>query len=114
MARLNYIALIVVAMSALMCVFAGDLGLYPSELDDLDVVALLADAAWRQQSDDCFLNKGPCSEEQKYLNDLFREAVRTDCERCTDKQRQIMNTITEWYEQNEADVWKIILEDARA
>ena len=62
MARLNCIALLIVATSVLTCVLAQ---LY-SELDDqLDVPKILANDAERQGIVDCLLKKAPCTELQQ-------------------------------------------------
>ncbi|XP_011160349.1 ejaculatory bulb-specific protein 3 [Solenopsis invicta] len=111
MTRLNSIALIIVAMNVLMCVLGEELELYPPELDELDVPQLLADDAWRGNIEDCYFKRAPCTEEQKYLEDKFRYALNTNCKRCTETRKKCMKTVTEWYEKNQPDTWKLVLEN---
>ncbi|XP_011159677.2 ejaculatory bulb-specific protein 3 [Solenopsis invicta] len=111
MARLNRIALLVVVTSVLMCILAEELELYPSELDDIDVVKILENDAERKGELNCYLKREPCAEEFNKYTEIFREAVRTNCKRCTEKQKEHLETITNWYKKNQPDNWELILEN---
>nr|ACJ64058.1 putative chemosensory protein CSP10 [Solenopsis invicta] len=101
-------------MNVLMCVFGEELELYPREIDDIDVLKILSDDAWRRRAEDCYFKRVPCAKEKQYLSDIFKDMLKTKCEKCTEKQKKLVKTATEWYEQNEPDTWKLILEDAHS
>ncbi|XP_011164990.2 ejaculatory bulb-specific protein 3 [Solenopsis invicta] len=107
MAQLNRIALIFIAMSVLTCVLAEELWFYSGEFDDMDVLSILE--AQAEQEVDCYMKRGPCTLEQQRIADSIREAIRTNCRRCTPKQKQQIQLITDWYKSHMPQNWELIV-----
>ncbi|XP_012533235.1 ejaculatory bulb-specific protein 3 [Monomorium pharaonis] len=106
MARLSYIVTII--SIALMCVVAEEL--YTDKYDDLDVVNILQNDKLRGQYHGCFMETSPCvTADAKFLKDIFFDALQTKCRRCTEKQKEQMNLIVEWYTKNKPEEWEGIV-----
>ncbi|XP_077273209.1 ejaculatory bulb-specific protein 3-like [Temnothorax americanus] len=108
MARLSYIVLII-ATNALICVLAEEL--YSNRYDHLDVRTLLQNAELREAYYKCFMELAPCTTlAQQRLTAVFSEAYQTKCRRCTQKQIENMNLVTDWFVTNEPKKWRLIVE----
>lgn len=47
---------------------------------------------------------------------IFGEAYLTNCKKCTEKQKEIVRMVSEWYMKNEPDKWELMyakLEDIK-
>lgn len=107
MARLNRIALII-AISVLMCVLAEEM--YSTQYDNVDIQAMLQNDELRDKYNKCFMEIIPCeTPEQKYLTDMFSEAYQTKCKKCTEKQKEMLKAVVEWYQKNDPAKWKSIV-----
>nr|ACJ64056.1 putative chemosensory protein CSP8 [Solenopsis invicta] len=93
-----------------MCILAEELQPYPSEYD-IYVPKILANDVVRQKAVDCYLKKGPCTEQEKLATDLFRDALKTNCKKCGEKQKEHVKILTEWFVKNQPDTWKLIIEN---
>ncbi|KMQ86242.1 odorant-binding protein a10 [Lasius niger] len=103
MARL--ICTIAIISIALMCVLAEE-EKYDDKYDNVDPVAILANDKLRQQYYNCFMAIGPCvTADQKFFNELISEAFQTQCKKCTEKQKYMLDTISDWYTKNQPEKW---------
>lgn len=41
---------------------------------------------------------------------MFSEAFQTKCKKCTERQKEILDTLVDWYTQNKPDKWQMIIE----
>ncbi|XP_071559871.1 ejaculatory bulb-specific protein 3-like [Temnothorax nylanderi] len=105
MARLSYVVLII-AMNVLMCVLAEE-ETYPKKYEEFDVQDMLRNS--REQHLNCYLQIGPCTEEQRLMSEMFGEALQTDCKKCADGHRSILVQVRDWYLENLPEVWQQIL-----
>ena len=104
--------LAVLLTTVLVLVFAEE-EQYTSKYDDIDVHAILANSKLRNQYLNCYLETGPCvTADAKYFKARFPEIIATRCKKCTEKQIQFLDIVTAWYEENEPDTWKHVIETA--
>ncbi|KYM98240.1 PREDICTED: ejaculatory bulb-specific protein 3-like [Cyphomyrmex costatus] len=107
MARLRCIAL-VIAMNVLMCVLAEEL--YPNRYDYVDIQSILQNKDIREEYYNCFMELAPCTTpEQKGITEMFSEAFQTKCRRCTKKQIENMDMVTNWFVTHEPERWELIV-----
>ncbi|XP_011693343.1 PREDICTED: ejaculatory bulb-specific protein 3-like [Wasmannia auropunctata] len=109
MAQLTRIALII-AINALMCVLAKE-ELNSDQFENFDVLSILRNKTLLDEYYNCFMEIAPCKTlEQQRLTAAFGEAYRTKCRKCTKKQIEILNTITDWYNLHEPEKWRLVVE----
>ncbi|KPJ19822.1 Ejaculatory bulb-specific protein 3 [Papilio machaon] len=60
---------------------------------DFDVGSLLENDRILISYTKCFLDKGPCTPDAKEFKRDIPEVLRTSCEKCTDKQKEIIKQI---------------------
>ncbi|XP_050447311.1 ejaculatory bulb-specific protein 3-like [Cataglyphis hispanica] len=97
MARLNYI--VVIISVALTCILAEEL--YSSRYDDINAEAIFSNPKLRQQYYKCFMDLAPCrTADAKFFKEVLPEALQTECRRCTEKQKQLLDYMIDWYTTN--------------
>ncbi|XP_070163938.1 ejaculatory bulb-specific protein 3-like [Polyergus mexicanus] len=97
MARLNNI--VVIISIALTCVLAAEL--YSDRYDDIDVNAIFSNTKLRQQYYKCFMDLAPCkTADAKFFKEIIGEALQSECRKCTEKQKQLLDFMTDWYTKN--------------
>ncbi|XP_011160228.1 ejaculatory bulb-specific protein 3 [Solenopsis invicta] len=103
MARLSCI--VTVIGIALMCVAAQDL--YSDKFDHIDVASIVTNDKLRNEYYSCIMDTSPCkTADAKFLKEIFAEALNNDCKKCTEKQKEHMKTIQDWYTTNKPDEWQ--------
>ncbi|GAB1860338.1 Chemosensory protein [Camponotus japonicus] len=106
MARLNCI---IILISIASCVLAEEL--YSDQYDHIDVNNILNNDKLRDQYFNCYMETEPClTAEAKFYRDIASEALQTKCKRCTEKQKEIIDAVVDWYTQNKPDKWQKIVE----
>ncbi|XP_024872714.1 ejaculatory bulb-specific protein 3-like [Temnothorax curvispinosus] len=105
MARLSYIVTIGIALT---CVLAEEL--YSDQYDDIDADSILQNDKLRNQYYNCFMGTAPCvTADAKFFKEIFSEALQTKCKRCTEKQKEKMDLIVDWYTTNKPDQWETLV-----
>ena len=109
----NYVTLLAVLLTSVLVLVFAEEEQYTSKYDDIDVHAILANSKLRNQYLKCYLETGPCvTADAKYFKARFPEIIATRCKKCTDKQLQFLDAVTAWYQENEPDTWKQVIETA--
>ncbi|XP_050352221.1 allergen Tha p 1-like, partial [Nymphalis io] len=54
---------------------------------------------------DCMLDKGKCTPEGKELKEHMQDALKTGCEKCTEKQKEGATTVIERLISHEKEFW---------
>ncbi|XP_014482498.1 PREDICTED: putative odorant-binding protein A10 [Dinoponera quadriceps] len=91
---------------ALMGIFA-EVELYSDKYDDIDIINILNNDKLRDQHRKCYMGKGPCpTADMKFYKEIIGEALVTKCKRCTEKQKQNLDKLTEWYTTNRPEEWE--------
>ncbi|XP_043277879.1 ejaculatory bulb-specific protein 3-like [Venturia canescens] len=89
--------------------------LYSSKYDYVDVDAILAVPRQRAQYYRCFSGEGRClTPDAKFFKDHLREAIVTNCRRCTEKQKKWFNKVSIYYAENEPEKYKALVARAIA
>ncbi|KYN34954.1 Ejaculatory bulb-specific protein 3 [Trachymyrmex septentrionalis] len=108
MSQLSRIVLII-AMYVVMCVLAEE-ERYSDQYDHVDIQAIIQNKELRKEYYNCFMEIAPCkSPEQQNLTDMFSEAFQTKCRKCTKKQIENLDMVTNWFVTNEPETWKLIV-----
>ncbi|EGI69191.1 PREDICTED: ejaculatory bulb-specific protein 3-like [Acromyrmex echinatior] len=108
MTQLSRIVLIS-AMYVLMCILAEE-ELYSDQYDYIDIQSILQNKELREEYYNCFMETAPCkSPEQETITELYTEAFQTKCRKCTKKQIENMDMVTNWFVTNEPEKWKLIV-----
>ncbi|XP_032680462.1 ejaculatory bulb-specific protein 3-like [Odontomachus brunneus] len=113
MARLINIVMIIGIV--LVSVFAAE-EFYSDKYDNIDVMGILENDRLRDQYYSCFMDTGPCTTaDMKFYKEIIDESIATKCKKCNEKQKENLNTLTDWYTKNKLDDWnafvKKMLED---
>ncbi|XP_011160226.1 ejaculatory bulb-specific protein 3 [Solenopsis invicta] len=107
MARLSCIVTIIGI--TLMCVIAQE-DLYTDKFDNVDVPGIIANDKLRNEYYGCFMGSSPCiTADAKFLKEVFSDALNNNCKRCTEKQKEHMDYIVDWYTKNKPDEWQAIV-----
>ncbi|XP_014467207.1 PREDICTED: ejaculatory bulb-specific protein 3-like [Dinoponera quadriceps] len=110
MARL--ISIVAIIGIALVSVLTAE-ELYSDKYDDIDVSGILENERLRNEYYSCFMDQGPCpTENMKFYKNLISEAIVTKCQKCTEKQKENLDKVTDWYTQNKPEDWNAIVEKA--
>ncbi|XP_024882202.1 ejaculatory bulb-specific protein 3-like [Temnothorax curvispinosus] len=107
MARLSYVVLII-AMNVLMCVLAEE-ETYPQKYAEFDVQGMLRNDDSREEHIKCYMQTGPCTEEQRLMSEMFGEAIQTDCKKCADGHKAILMQVRDYWLQNQPEMWQKIV-----
>ncbi|KAG5343638.1 PEB3 protein, partial [Acromyrmex heyeri] len=103
MARFSYFVTII--SIALLCVSAEEF--FSDRYDQIDVESILQNDKLREQYYNCFMEIAPCvTADAKFFKEISSEALQTKCKRCTEKQKEILNLIVDWYTKNRPEQWK--------
>nr|XP_012223737.1 PREDICTED: ejaculatory bulb-specific protein 3-like [Linepithema humile] len=106
--RMVQLSCIVFIGIALVFVFAEEL--YTSQYDYIDVDIILANNKLRNQYYKCFMETAPCkTADMKFFREVFSESLQTQCKKCTEKQKIILEHIIEWYTENRPDEWNVLI-----
>ncbi|XP_070169011.1 ejaculatory bulb-specific protein 3-like [Polyergus mexicanus] len=90
---------------ALLCVFAEEL--YSDKYDYIDVKEILNNNKLQDQYYQCFMETGPCpTADAKFFKEIGSELFQTKCKKCTEKQKEMLNIIVDWYTKNEPEQWQ--------
>lgn len=60
---------------------------YDLKYDNVDVDEILKSERLLSNYINCLMNEGPCTEDGRDLKEILPNAISTDCEKCTEKQR---------------------------
>ncbi|XP_012531699.1 putative odorant-binding protein A10 [Monomorium pharaonis] len=109
MARLSFIVTIIAVTLA--CVLAEEyVELYSNRYDDVDIEGILTNDKLRMQYYQCFMGTSPCkTADAKFFNDVIGEALQTQCKRCTEKQKHLLDRLAEWYTANDPELWEAFI-----
>ncbi|KAG5344626.1 PEB3 protein, partial [Acromyrmex charruanus] len=104
MIQLSYVVTII--SITLLCVLAEEL--YSDKHDNIDVIGILQNDKLRNQLEFyAYYELKP-----KYGNlilGIVGEVFQTKCKKCTEKQKELILTVKNWYVQNEPEQWESLI-----
>lgn len=79
---------------------------YPSRFDNFDVDRVLRTDRLFHNYFNCLMDKGKCTPEGRELKKLLPDALRTNCEKCTERQRNGTDRVLRFIVQNKKAEWE--------
>ncbi|XP_078041889.1 chemosensory protein 1 [Augochlora pura] len=111
--QFNLIFLTIAMSAMLVSSFAEEDGseeMYSSKYDYINVDEILANEKLRKQYENCYMDISPCNTpESLYLKERLPEAFTTNCRKCTPKQVEFFNKVTDWYKANDMETWNAVV-----
>nr|XP_023021660.1 ejaculatory bulb-specific protein 3-like [Leptinotarsa decemlineata] len=78
---------------------------YTTKYDNIDYEEILHSERLLKNYVNCLLDKGPCSPDGKELKGVLNDAIKTDCAKCSDRQKEISKKIIRFLIDNHRDWW---------
>ncbi|EGI64541.1 Putative odorant-binding protein A10 [Acromyrmex echinatior] len=109
MVQLSYVVTII--SITLLCVLAEEL--YSDKYDNIDLTSILQNDKLRIEYFNCYLQKELClTEDAKFFRGIANESIQTKCKKCTEKQKELLLMLQNWFVENEPEQWEMILAKA--
>ncbi|XP_072942955.1 ejaculatory bulb-specific protein 3-like [Epargyreus clarus] len=83
---------------------------YTSKYDKLDIDEVLANKRLLTAYVKCMTDAGRCTPEGKELKSHITDALKTGCEKCTEKQRKNIRKVIKHLAKYEKEAWKQLVE----
>ncbi|KAM3963212.1 chemosensory protein 8 [Aphomia sociella] len=84
--------------------------LYNSQFDNFNADEVADNVRLLKNYGKCFLDQGPCTAEGSDFKRVIPEALRTNCGRCTPKQRVLIRTIVQAFKTKLPDIWEALVQ----
>nr|AHX37220.1 chemosensory protein 6 [Conogethes punctiferalis] len=78
---------------------------YNTNYDNFDVKQLVENPRVLKNYGKCFLDQGPCTPEGSDFKKTIPEALKTECAKCTPKQRELIRTVVAAFQSKLPEVW---------
>ncbi|XP_071440281.1 uncharacterized protein [Hetaerina americana] len=83
---------------------------YTTRFDYVNVDRFLSNTRLLNSYLACIMDKGPCTKEGNELKVILPDAIRTDCSKCTERQKAGIEKVTNFLKQNKMEQWKELSE----
>ncbi|XP_044744716.1 ejaculatory bulb-specific protein 3-like [Coccinella septempunctata] len=83
---------------------------YKSQYDDMDVDEILRSKRLLKNYVDCLLDKGGCPPPARELKDHLDDALKTECMKCTEKQKSVGTKVINFMIENQPDLFSTLQE----
>ncbi|RVE43733.1 hypothetical protein evm_011582 [Chilo suppressalis] len=100
----------VVALCAVLAVAMARPETYNSQYDNFDAQELVSNPRLLKNYGMCFLGKGPCTSEGKDFKSTIPDALKTECSKCSPKQRVLIRTVVKGFQEKLPDIWSEIFQ----
>lgn len=101
--------LTMVALLAMVVVLASAQK-YTDKFDNIDVDRVLSNDRILNNYLKCLLDKGPCTQEGRELKKTLPDALKTNCEKCSEKQKTSSRKVISHLEDRKPQEWKKLLD----
>nr|QIJ45708.1 chemosensory protein [Glyphodes pyloalis]QIJ45713.1 chemosensory protein [Glyphodes pyloalis] len=78
---------------------------YNTAYDNFNANELVENIRLLKNYGKCFLDQGPCTPEGSDFKKTIPEALKTDCGKCTPKQRELIRTVVKGFQSKLPDLW---------
>nr|AGI37363.1 chemosensory protein 2 [Cnaphalocrocis medinalis] len=78
---------------------------YNTAYDNFNAKELVENARLLKNYGKCFLDQGPCTPEGADFKKTIPEALKTDCAKCTPKQRELIREVVSGFQSKLPEVW---------
>ncbi|XP_029726819.1 ejaculatory bulb-specific protein 3 [Aedes albopictus] len=104
------LCLIVFGVAALAATVSAQQQKYTDKFDNINVDQVLSNDRILNNYLKCLLEKGPCTQEGRELKKTLPDALRTNCEKCSEKQRTNSRKVISHLESKKPAEWKKLLD----
>lgn len=104
------LCLIVFGVAALVATVSAQQQKYTDKFDNINVDQVLSNDRILNNYLKCLLEKGPCTQEGRELKKTLPDALRTNCEKCSEKQRTNSRKVISHLESKKPAEWKKLLD----
>lgn len=88
----------------------GKSPVYTTRFDYVNVDRFLSNTRLLNSYLACIMEKGPCTKEGNELKVILPDAIKTDCSKCTERQRVGIEKVTKYLSHNKKEQWKELVE----
>ncbi|THK33221.1 ejaculatory bulb-specific protein 3 [Diachasma alloeum] len=99
-----------VLLSCLVAVISARPDKYTTKWDNIDVDQILNNDRILNNYVNCLLEEGNCTAEGRELKSVLPDALETECEKCSRKQRDGSKKIIKFLVQNKQDLWEKLMD----
>lgn len=97
---------VLIAILVTLAVVAARPETYTSRFDNVDVDRILNTKRLFDSYFKCLMDNGKCTPDGKELKKLLPDALKTNCEKCTEKQRDGTDRVLRFIVHNKPEEWK--------
>nr|APB88038.1 putative chemosensory protein 2 [Lygus hesperus] len=83
---------------------------YTDKYDNIDLDEILGNQRLYQKYFDCIRGKGKCTPDGAELKESIPDALKTECAKCTDKQKKGVEKVLRFLIREKADDYKVLEE----
>ncbi|XP_058821012.1 ejaculatory bulb-specific protein 3-like [Topomyia yanbarensis] len=98
----------IVISLALIVVVTAQNNRYTSKYDGIDIDEILKSNRLFNNYYKCLLDQGRCTPDANELKRILPEALQTNCEKCTEKQRKGAVHVINYLIENRSSQWKVL------
>ncbi|XP_041984365.1 allergen Tha p 1-like [Aricia agestis] len=81
---------------------------YNPEFEKFNVKEIIENDRLLKNYGNCFGNKGPCTPEGTDIKKLIPDALKTNCAKCSPKQRQLIREVIHAFQRKQPALWESI------
>ncbi|KAK5647408.1 hypothetical protein RI129_002300 [Pyrocoelia pectoralis] len=86
----------------------GENDKYNTKYDNFDVDTIINSPRLLKNYVNCVTDNGPCTAEGEEMKRNIPDALQTNCSKCSEKQKEITDTLLKHIEANEPEYWKML------
>nr|ANA75023.1 putative chemosensory protein 5 [Ectropis obliqua] len=79
---------------------------YSTQYDNFDAQELAQNPRLLKNYAKCFLSQGPCTSEGTDFKKVIPDAVKTKCEKCSDKQKELIRIVVKAMQEKLPELWQ--------
>lgn len=99
---------VLIAIIVTLAVVAARPETYTSRFDNVDIDRILNTKRLFDSYFKCLMDQGKCTPDGKELKKLLPDALRTNCEKCTEKQRDGTDRVLRFIVKNKPAEWDLL------
>lgn len=102
---MKYIALTFLAVGVAICAARPDDPKYTTKYDTVDLEQILKSDRLFNNYFNCLIDKGRCTPDGSELKRVLPDALQTNCEKCSERQRQGTDRVIRYLIENKPKQW---------
>lgn len=106
--QMKYIALTFLAVAVALCAARPDEARYTTKYDSIDLDQILKSDRLFKNYFNCLMDKGKCTPDGSELKRVLPDALKTDCSKCSERQRDGTDRVIRYLSENKPSEWKAL------